>query len=163
MVKILGKNSKLYRLLTILLVAVTAFGAIFGIYKLVEKSKEKTKVIRPSYSIGALSEQGDYVENKQSLYTKEAFDCKGLKIETDFDSNITYEVFFYDKDGNFVSKTEAQTKNYSTVPETAVMARISIAPVKPDKDFEFTFFNKYKYSNQLKITVDKDQTIDEAE
>lgn len=160
MVRVSRKTKNLiYRILTIILTMALAAGAIFGIYKLVEKSKEKTKTLHLSYSIGALDVNGKYIESENSLYTKDAFECQGLNTELCFDNNISYEVFFYDSLGDFISSSGVQFGNYKNVPVFASRARIVITPnATDDEEVKVNWFNKSKYAKQLTVTVNKDQT-----
>ena len=132
-------------------------GAVIGISALTSKSEETTKEINPKYAIGGLTEDGKYLETEESIYTKDAFECQGLDIEMDFKNNVSYRVFFYDEDTNFISATEKLTENYdeSTTPLISKYARIVITPNDDDK---ISWYEKNGYANQLTIEVNKEQT-----
>ncbi|MBQ4558147.1 MAG: hypothetical protein IJA61_02080 [Clostridia bacterium] len=156
MAKKLFKNKSLWKKIGIGAVAgVLGIGAIMGVGALLDKEEETTKVIKPAYEIGALAEDGTYLESKGSIYTKEAFECQGLDIDLDFKSNVSYRVFFYD-DENFLSSTGDLTENYdeTTTPSLATYARILITPNDDDK---ISWYEKSGYANQLTISVNKDQ------
>ncbi len=133
-------------------------GAIFGVAKLSEALDTETKTIHPTYSVGGLkTTDGKYTETTDSIYTKDAFECQGLKITPDFDSNVSYEVFFYDSNEQFLSTSGSKTDFYESNNKLAKYARIQITPLEDDK---VSWFETSKYANQLKVEVNKDQTID---
>lgn len=118
--------------------------------------------INPSYEIGALTSYGKYIESDGAIYTKEAFECKGLQITPEFDSTITYQIFFYDYLGNFIDSTDVLESAYrDSIPAGATHARIMITPkwedsVKED-DRKINIFQIMKYSKQLTVKVLKEQ------
>lgn len=155
--KINFKSKKTWKnILLVGLACITLVGAIAGISALFKKSEETTKVINPSYAIGGLTEQGTYLETEESIYTENAFECQGLDIELDFRSNVSYRVFFYNEDSEFVSSTSKLIANYDeeTTPVVAKFARIVITP---NDDTEIKWYEKGRYANQLTISVSKEQ------
>lgn len=158
MAKKIFKNKSLWKKIGIGAIAgVLGIGAIMGVGALLNKEEETTKVIKPAYEIGALTEDGKYQESVESIYTKDAFECKGLDIDMDFKSNISYRVFFYNDDNSFLSSTGKLTENYdeTSTPELATHCRIVITPNDDDK---ISWYEKNGYANQLTIEVAKDQT-----
>lgn len=153
------KNKSLWKKIGIgVLAGALAIGAIAGISALFKQSEETTKELNPSWAVGGLTENGAYLETEESIYTEDAFPCNGLDIELDFKSNISYRVFFYDFENDFLSSTKKQTGNYdeSTTPLLASYARIVITP---NDDEEIKWYEKNGYANQLTISVDKEQKV----
>lgn len=151
------KNKKLWKNIGIgCLAGALGIGAIAGLGALANKAEETTKIINPSYAVGGLTEQGQYLDTKESIYTKGAFGCIGLDIEIDFDNNISYQVFFYDNENDFLSSTPKLTSNYdeTTTPFNATTARVVITP---DDDSKISWYEINGYANQLTISVDKEQ------
>lgn len=151
------KSKKTWKSILIIgLAIITLIGAVIGITALFRKSEEKTtKEINPTYAIGGLNEDGTYLETKESIYTKDAFECKGLNVKLAFDNNISYRIFFYDFDDNFVSSTGKLTTNYSEDIDLFVKsARIVITP---NEDSKISWYEKSGYAKQLTISVDKEQ------
>ena len=144
------------KILSIGLGILLTVGAVVGISALTRKSEETRKEINPKYAIGGLTEQGKYLETEESIYTKDAFECQGLDIELDFRSNVSYRVFFYNEDSEFVSSTSKLIANYDeeTTPVVAKFARIVITP---NDDTEIKWYEKAGYANQLTISVSKEQ------
>ena len=123
-------------------------------------SKNDTQKIRASaFSRGDLDDTGIYVESDKSIYTKEAFRCTGLRVEPDFESQVTYDVYYYDYDLDFVEAKKGLSDVYDEdYPPLASYARIVIHPEESDsKDFKIHFYEVVKYANDLTITVDKNQ------
>lgn len=118
-----------------------------------------TKTLRNSdYAIGTINESGIVVESKQHIYTEDSYSVEDMVIELEEDASITYKVAFYDKDGKFVSMTEAQSADFDTtnVPATATEFRIVITPNAVDGEaIELTIFNMSKYTGQLSVVVNK--------
>ena len=82
--------------LSIVLVCLTAFGAIMGVSALSKKLSEETKIISPKFEVGGINAQGKGdKEMTGSIYTKESFECKGLEIRLDFDASVKYKVYYY--------------------------------------------------------------------
>ena len=135
-------------------------GAVAGIGALASKAEETTKEINPVYAIGGLTEQGQYLETKESIYTKDAFKCQGLDVEIAFDNNISYRIFFYDSENDLIGKTSFLTNNYdeTTTPFNASTARVVITP---KDDSNVSWYEKNGYAKQLTITVNKEQSVKE--
>lgn len=147
-----------------LIVGVLCCAMLGGIiYAIVASTDNKEKTIEISaseFSLGGLDDNGKYVETKESIYTKNAFQCQGLKVTPEFESQVTYQIFFYDELGEFVSKTASLEKTYTDdIPGGSSFARVVITPNK-DNDgnaIKMNVFNKSKYAKQLTITVNKEQ------
>lgn len=157
--KINWKSKKTWKnALIIGLACITLVGAIVGLSALFRKSEETTKEINPTFAVGGLTEQGKYLETEESIYTEDAFACQGLDIELDFKSNISYRVFFYDVDKDFISSTTSLTSNYDEeiTPKFSTYARIVITPNDDDK---ISWYEKNGYANQLTISVNKEQDV----
>ena len=162
-------------LATLLCVGVVAGGA-YGIKKIHDHADDDLKTIYPTFHVGGLDEEGEYVDTDQSLYSNE-FECKGLEIKLDFDNDIKYQVYFYQNNGDFISKTdelddEFNIKDYSIDLSQKVKishARIVIIPqwtnveIPEDKTEEDVCVVKWtnisSFVNQLEIKVLKDQDI----
>lgn len=155
--KINFKSKSLWKKIGLgVLAGVVLIGAVFGVTALFRKAEEETqKEISPSYAIGGLTETGAYLETKESIYTKDAFGCIGLNTSLDFDSNVSYRIFFYNEKGSFLESTSKLTENYGIdTPVGATQCRIVITP---NEDSKISWYEKSSYAKQLKIVVDKEQ------
>ena len=139
------------------ILCITAIGGIAAIANNDSKSISST-----AFSRGALDENGKYVETDQSIYTKEAFGCIGLRVQPDFQSNATYDVYYYDYNDMLVEVMTDLSGVYDEDFPLAKKARIVIHPDIPEdvdaKDFKVAFYEVYGIANQFDITVDKKQS-----
>ena len=120
-----------------------------------------TKSAGATFKVGGLDPvTGKFVETDKSLYTEKAINAYGLRIEPDFESTLTYDVYYYNVDDILIEKRLGLTDVYTSKIEHAQYARIVIHPDIPDdvkeKDFKVGVFDVMKYASQLKITVSKD-------
>ena len=146
-----------------MLCAFLAFAAVVacvgGVTALVRNDSETISSF--SFSRGDLDANGKYLESEQAIYTKEAFGAIGLRIEQDFDSNATYDVYYYDAKEKLVEAKKGLSGVYDEDYPLAKLARVVIHPEIPEDvdkdDFKINFFEVAGIANQVKITVDKDQ------
>lgn len=144
--------------IVLIIAAVVAIGA--GVSALAKRDTKNISSL--SFSRGGLDEKtGQHVETKATLYTEEAFDCKGLRIEPDFDSHFTYDVYYYGEDGVFLESRLGLTGIYDEDYPLQMKARVVIHPEIPKgesaKDYKINFYEIQSIASKLKITVDKDQ------
>ena len=139
---------------------VVIIGAIAGIAAL---TKNTTKTIGSgAFKVGDLNANGEYAASEQTVYTEQAFDCRGLRVESNFEFKGTYDVYYYDNDGRFIEAVEDLKGTYDEDYPFAVKARIVVNPEIPDgvkaSEFKINFWEVAKYASSIKITVDKDQS-----
>ena len=151
-------------IVSVVLVIATVLGvaALFG--GLSKKDDDERVKVYPTFSVGGLNEVGKYVESEGTIYTKEAFECQGLKIELDFEKTIYYEVFFYTEMGEFLSSTAKTNENsMPELPAGATHARIVITPdwelleIKKEKEKVVKWYEVAKYANQISVKVNDEQ------
>lgn len=155
----------LKNLLNVILV-IGMVGVLAGILGNIASKSDKDGYVKvnPTFEIGALNvEDGSYVVDEGSLYTKDMFDCKGLIVTPDFDAEVKYTICFYDENGNFIQSTETLTGIYDDeLPEGATQCRIMITPVwdedVKEDDQVIKWYQKSLYTNQLTIEVLEDQS-----
>lgn len=150
-------KTKTKNMLLIVLGCVFIFGAIFGIFAMLKNNENNTtKTINPAYAVGGLNSNGAYVETKESIYTKNAFECKGLKVIPEFTSTIKYQIYFYNSNDKFVKNSNLlSTKFEEDLTFGIVKCRIVIIP---NEDSNIAWYEINHYAKQLKIQIDKDQT-----
>lgn len=107
-----------------------------------------------TWDVGALDENGGFVEDECAIYTKDLIECTGVELCAEFDSNISYEVHFYKEDGTWISKSANQGLQLTVdeMPEDAFGIRIVIRPLDDDND-KISLFEKYKYASQLTVKI----------
>lgn len=150
-------NRKTKRILSIVLGFVLLFGAIALVVNLVKPKNDELKEIHPTFEVGGLDENGDFVDTKESLYTKKAIEYNELKVAIDFDANIQYQLFYYDEDDKFVSTSEVFTKGHTEESEETKYVRVLITPVydkdATEEDKEIKWHEVFGYANQLTIST----------
>ena len=138
-----------------LVIAIISLGTVF----MGGKSDTTANTLNSlDYSIGAIDESGKAIDSKLSVYTNEKNTVEGLEITIVDEPTITYQVFFYDEEGAFVSASETSDADFdaATIPENAATFRILITPVEVDGEaVEITALNKSNYTKQLEVTFNK--------
>ena len=145
---------KTKKIISIILSIVLVIGLITAAVILL-KPKE-TKRIYPTFHIGSLDSNGEYVESDDSIYS-DLFECQGLTVKPDFTSDVEYSIYFYYLDETFAEVKEDLTASFtSPVDESYRYARILINPNKKGKgsdDYKIYFWNVLGISNNLEILV----------
>ena len=139
--------------LAILLIA----GAVFGAVKLFGN---QSKTISPMiFKVGGLDEvTGKYIEDNTSIYTEQAFSCQGLRIVPKFESQVAYDVYYYDVNDKLLENKLNLSEVFEEDYPMADSCRIVIHPDdKGEKNFKVRFWEVLGYANDLKITVDRKQ------
>ncbi|MBQ9703494.1 MAG: hypothetical protein IJV68_03005 [Clostridia bacterium] len=154
----MSKGKKIFCIILAIFLGALAFGTISTVFA------NDTKPAGAIFNVGGLDpETGEYVENDKTIYTEKAIKCNGLRIEPDFDSTVTYDVYFYDEHDTLLYKELGLEKVYVSEFELAEYARIVIHPEIPEdveeKDFKVDIFDVVKYSDMLDITVSKEEAV----
>lgn len=149
------KKSDLIKWIITLLVGLALVGAVIGLAVKLNRQTTTTTLGGEAYSIGTLTAEGEYAEGNTSIYTRKAIKTDGLKVVPDKDAKITYRLFFYDKDGKFISATEASAAKFNgDVPTGAETVKIMITPTE-DEDGKVSLVEVLGYANQLTVTVNR--------
>lgn len=146
------KLDLIFKVIVCVLLVALIGGVTFAIVKTVKN--EKTKEISfLSYEVGGLDETGATVQDKASVRLKDYITTDGLTVKIDEKATVTYKVYYYDTDKNFVSVTDALSTDFAeTIPETAKYAKILITPTE---DNDISLFEIRGYAKQLTVTVNK--------
>lgn len=157
------KNNLLKKILTCVLGISVIAGVGTGVSSLVRRAKQEKKEISLTWDVGAISNtSGEYIENKQSLYTKDSFECYGLEIDLDFDNDIRYQVYYYDDFDKYLECSDIKSERHEEldVPLEATYAKIVIYPKwtnVEEKKQEVKWTNKRSFGKQLSVKVAKEQ------
>ena len=158
------KRRKLKTIISVVLVLGLSAGIVGGIVALSRKDTET--ISSTAFTRGDLDSNGRYVESNQAIYTKEAFYCQGLRIVPDFESKVTYDVYYYDYNDILLECIIGLSGVYDEDYPLAKTARIVIHPEIPNdvkaSDFKINFWEVVGYADDLKITVDKKQVLYES-
>ncbi|MBO5927836.1 MAG: hypothetical protein J6Q32_03185 [Clostridia bacterium] len=150
------KNDKLkFAVITIVFVVLSM--ALIGLFVKLDRQTSFTTIGGESYSIGTLDEKGEFAESDLSIYLRKDITVDGLKCQLKKDSNISYKLFFYDEEGEFLGVSGDLVEDYESDEETPVGAssvRIVITPIE-DEDGKVSLVEVLGYANQLTVTVNK--------
>jgi len=138
--------------------------AVFGVKSCNNSLDDEMKQVNLSYEIGGISNTGKYVNSNESICS-ELFECIGLETKLDFDSNIYYQIYYYDELDNLISATMKYDESKDLdVPSNAVNCRIVITPKYADNLEEskkvVKWYEVYKYAKKLNVYVYKNQIVD---
>lgn len=137
------------------LIALLLISMIFSFMK-IEDSNSKKELGQNffTYSIGLIDEEGKELQGTTSIRTKKFHSVDGLECDIVEKATITYKVFFYDEDKNFISVTSslATDSDNSIVPETAKFFKLEISPTN---DAEVSFSEINDYANMLNVSINK--------
>ena len=143
--------------ITLLLISgLMLFICVSGCLKLLSKINfDKQKISILAYEVGGLDNNGVYKETKESIYTKDLIECYGLEIKPNFDSQVRYQVYYYDQNEIFLESSEVmKSDNYNKVVPLAKYCRVVIYPLN---DISISKIEISKYAKQVKVYVDKAQ------
>lgn len=149
------RKISLKKILCLILVGIVAVTVIGGVAAFAKKDTETISWTK--FSRGGLDENGEHVASEQTLYTEEAFGCRGLKVVPEFDAHLTYDVYYYNDLDELVDKRLGIKNTHAEEYPQATKCRIVIHPETSEKDFKIAFYEVAKYAKKLKITVDKKQ------
>ncbi len=156
-VKNFFKSKKNWKsILLITLSCILLVGAIVGIASMFREKEENTKVINPTFAVGGLTEQGGFLDTESSIYTKDAFSCKNVDVKITFNNDISYRLFFYDENDDYLSSTYNLRENYDETT-TPLMARTCRIVITPQNDDKISWYEINGYAKQIEISVDKEQ------
>lgn len=149
------KKSDMIKWVVIFVLTFALIGAVIGLFVKLDRQTTTTTIGGEAYSIGLIDEKGDNADGNTAIYLRNAITTDGLKIELADKAEITYQLFFYDKAGDFISASEELTADFNgEIPEGAESVRIMITPTADD-DGEVTFTEVLGYAAQLTVTVNK--------
>lgn len=148
-------RSKLWSII-VTLVLFALIGAVVGVFIKLDRQTTTERLGAEAYSIGAIDEKGEFKESELSIYTRKGVTVKGLTCELGEKAKIKYQLYYFDKDGKFVSASEVLTANFTGtgVPESAETAKIVITPTA-DEDGKVTITEVFGYAAQLTVQYNR--------
>ena len=115
-----------------------------------------TKIGAEAYMIGALDDEGAKADGDTSIVTRNAITTDGLKVKIADDAEVTYTIYFYGSEDEFISKTDVLTEDFdgSAIPEKAETAKVVITPTA-DEDGKVDLTEVLGYAGQVTVTVNR--------
>lgn len=149
-------KSKVLSVITVLLI-LALVGAVIGLSVSLSRTAA-AEVGGEAYSIGAISAETGDVDPKEdmAIYTRKGLTVEGLKCTLKKNAKITYQIFYYDMHGKFISASETLSADFDGkgIPETAKTCKIMIAPTS-DEDGKVSLVEVLGYAAQLTVIVNK--------
>lgn len=132
-----------------------AIAAIAVMMVKLDRQTTVTKIGAEMYSVGAIADDGTAEDVDTSIVTNNAFTTDGLTVTIADDATVTYALYFYDADGEFISATEELSADFDgTIPEGAETAKIVVTPAE-DEDGKVTLTEIVGYANQVTVQVNR--------
>lgn len=144
------KNNGIFLIVMLVVVAVVL------VPMLAKSGDGSSKLNSLSYEIGTLDETGEFVKDTSSIVTKKFIPVNDLEIELEKDAMVTYKVFWFDEDEEFISAdSKENTDDYAgTIPETAEFCKIVITPTN---DAEVGSLEIREYAGQVTVTYSSEK------
>lgn len=113
----------------IFLLMIGVIGAIVTLFVILDRNTTVTEIGAEQYIIGGLDDEGAAAEGDTSIVTRGTFTTDGLKVELTDEATVTYELYFYDGEDNFISSTGALSADFSgSIPDGAESAGKTLEP-----------------------------------
>ena len=139
---------------------VTAVVVAFVKISKVEKTKDVGTL---SYSIGSLNaDDGKEIKDEHSFRTKHLSADKFNKIDIKDKADVTYQIFYYNEDKEFIGKSEDLSADTTELPATQTVEEATenvkyfrVVVKVTDTSKKVTVFNISKYAKQVTVTLNK--------
>lgn len=150
------KTADAVKWVVVFLLVIGLIGAVVTLYVMLDRQTTVTEIGAEAYTIATLDESGEQTDGDTSIVTRNAVTTDGLKVEIADDATVTYALYFYDADGEFVSKTADLSADFdgSAIPKNAESAKIVITPTA-DEDGKVDLTEVLGYAGQVTVTVNK--------
>lgn len=149
------KISDTIKWVIIFLLMTGVIGAVITLFVMLDRQTTVTEIGPEAYTIATLDENGVQTEGDTSIVTRDMFAANGLKVELEDEASITYQLFFYDGEGNFISATGDLSADFDgEIPENAAYAKCEVTPMA-DEDGKVDLTEVLGYVGQVTITVNR--------
>ena len=156
------RSNKAKGILTTMIFAIFAIMLVAVCFKVNGLAKMKDLGVF-SYNIGAIDESdGAEVKNDYAIRTGFNDSSKFGKIELSDKAYVTYQVFYYDADKEYIGKTAVLSADLTELPKTQTVSGV-LHNVKyyrvmvriPESKDKVTLLNKGDYVKQITVTINK--------
>ena len=149
------KTADAVKWVVVFLLVIGLIGAVITLFVMVDRQTTVTEIGAEAYTIAALDDSGEQVDGDTSIVTRNAFTVDGLAVAIADDATVAYALYFYDADGEFVSKTDSLSADFDgNIPDNAESAKIVITPTA-DEDGKVTLTEVFGYAGQVTVTVNR--------
>lgn len=142
--------------IVIFLLVIGLAGAVVTLFIMLDRQTTVTEIGAEAYIIGTLDDEGAKADGDTSIVTRNAVTTDGLKVDIADDADVTYTIYFYGSEDEFISKTDALTADFdgNAIPENAEIAKIVITPTA-DEDGKVDLTEVLGYAGQVTVTVNR--------
>lgn len=149
------KISDTIKWVIIFLLMTGVIGAVITLFVMLDRQTTVTEIGPEAYTVATLDENGEEVEGDTAIVTRDMFTTDGLKVELSDEASVTYRLFFYDGEGNFISATGDLSADFDgEIPENAAYAKCEVTPTA-DEDGKVDLTEVLGYAGQVTITVNR--------
>ena len=150
------KTADAVKWVVVFLLVIGLIGAVITLFVMLDRQTTVTEIGAEAYIIGTLDDEGAKADGDTSIVTRNAVTTDGLKVEIADDADVTYTIYFYGSEDEFISKTEALSADFdgSAIPENAETAKIVITPTA-DEDGKVDLTEVLGYAGQVTVTVNR--------
>ena len=150
------KTADAVKWVVVFLLVIGLIGAVITLFVMLDRQTTVTEIGAEAYTIAALDDSGEQTDGDTSIVMRNAVSTDGLKVAIADDATVTYALYFYDADGEFVSKTADLSADFdgSAIPENAVSAKCVITPTA-DEDGKVSLTEVLNYAGQVTVTVNR--------
>ena len=99
------KTADAVKWVVVFLLVIGLIGAVVTLFVMLDRQTTVTEIGAEAYTIATLDESGEQTDGDTSIVTRNAVTTDGLTVTIADDATVTYALYFYDADGEFVSKT----------------------------------------------------------
>ena len=149
------KASDMVKWVIVFLLIIGLIATTVTLFVKLDRQTTVTEIGAEAYTIAALDDSGEQVDGDTSIVTRNAFTVDGLAVAIEDDATVAYALYFYDADGEFVSKTDSLSADFDgNIPDNAESAKIVITPTA-DEDGKVTLTEVFGYAGQVTVTVNR--------
>ena len=150
------KTADAVKWVIVFLLVIGLIGAVVTLFVMLDRQTTVTQIGAEAYTIAALDDSGEQTDGDTSIVTRNAVTTNGLKVEIADDADVTYTIYFYGSEDEFISKTDALSADFdgSAIPENAETAKIVITPTA-DENGKVDLTEVIGYAGQVTVTVNR--------
>ena len=149
------KTADAVKWVVVFLLVIGLIGAVITLFVMLDRQTTVTEIGAEAYTIATLDENGEQAEGDTAIVTRDTFTTDGLKVELADEASVTYQLFFYDGEGNFISATGDLSADFDgAIPENAANAKCEITPTA-DEDGKVDLIEVLGYAGQVTILINK--------
>ena len=150
------KMSDMIKWVIVFLLLLGLIATTVALFVKLDRQTTVTEIGAEAYTIAALDDSGKQTDGDTSIVTRSAITVDGLKVAIADDATVTFTIYFYGSEDEFISKTAALSKDFdgSAIPEGAETAKIVITPTD-DEDGKVDLTEVLGYARQVTVTVNR--------